>query len=161
MNTLRTIGEIHSAYVERPTVKAVLVHEGRILTLNDGLLPGGGVEPGETHPEALRREIREEIGAEITSIQEIGSVIQYRKFLSKKYVVYGFICELVTFSGEVDPQDEGEARFTQRWLTKEALLVVLDRSIKRYENLTQTDDSIQGKLYNLKTARELVKNAIF
>lgn len=59
-------------------VAAVLVREGRVLVAkrpaakrNGGLweFPGGKVEPGETHAEALTREIEEELGLFV----EVGS----------------------------------------------------------------------------------------
>lgn len=37
-------------------------------------LVGGGVEPGETHREALLREVREELGAEVRDLQYLGCV---------------------------------------------------------------------------------------
>ena len=40
--------------------------------------PGGGVDEGEAREDALRREVREECGAELSRIgEEIGSVIEY------------------------------------------------------------------------------------
>jgi ADP-ribose pyrophosphatase YjhB (NUDIX family) len=36
--------------------------------------PGGGVEEGETPEEAVRRELREELGVTLTAIQELGAI---------------------------------------------------------------------------------------
>ena len=89
-------------YKIRPTVKVVLMDEDDKICLLKArghyLLPGGGVEKindiYEYLEDALRREIREEVGCEIKDIVEIGIVEQYRdgergkgnNFM--KYVVY-------------------------------------------------------------------------
>ena len=54
----------------RPSVYAIIVHEGRMLLVksrSSGLLalPGGGVDLGEPMGEALKREVREETGIEV------------------------------------------------------------------------------------------------
>lgn len=43
--------------------------------------PGGGVESGETHQEALIREVHEEVGMNVipSSIREFGEVVELRK----------------------------------------------------------------------------------
>jgi 8-oxo-dGTP diphosphatase len=57
---------------------AVVVRQGRFLVIRraEGIaapgaycFPGGGIEPGETDEDALRREIREELGAEIRPLR--------------------------------------------------------------------------------------------
>ena len=73
-------------YKIRPTVKVVLIDEDDMICLLKArghyLLPGGGVEKindvYEDLEDALRREIREEVGCEIKDIVEIGIVEQYR-----------------------------------------------------------------------------------
>jgi len=54
----------------RPSVYAIIVHEGKILLVKSRTvkllaLPGGGVELGESLAEALKREVREETGMEV------------------------------------------------------------------------------------------------
>jgi len=69
-------------------VAALLVEEGRVLVTQrlagqafplQWEFPGGKVEPGETHADALARELREEVGIEVEGIAEdpFGS-IRYR-----------------------------------------------------------------------------------
>ncbi|MCR4391419.1 MAG: NUDIX domain-containing protein [Candidatus Acetothermia bacterium] len=72
----------------RTAAKAIVIRDGRLLvTVNrdpDGvfyLLPGGGQEPGETLLQALRRECREEIGADV----EIGDLVFVREYIGAQH----------------------------------------------------------------------------
>ena len=65
-------------------VAAVIRHEGRIFATQRGYgewkdwweFPGGKIAPGESAEEALRREIREELGCEI-AVGELLTTIEY------------------------------------------------------------------------------------
>jgi ADP-ribose pyrophosphatase YjhB (NUDIX family) len=70
----------------RVAAKAVIVQGGRLLVTEnvdaDGrwyLLPGGGQEPGEALPETLRRECREEVGADV----EVGELLYVRDYIGR------------------------------------------------------------------------------
>lgn len=159
MNTIKTIGRPVAAaqYVERPTVKVIIKKGDTILLLNDGLLPGGGVDEGEAYLDAIRRELAEELGATTRDVMELGTVIQYRNFLSKKYLVHGYSATLATEGGERSPQDEGEANFVQHWLSVEEAIVYVKESIRAAQAKPTDDDRSQGRLYNLMTTYELLK----
>ena len=67
--------------VIRPSVRGILIRDGKILMVHSlkydyYKFPGGGIEAGESLPEALCREVREESGMKVepASIREFGLV---------------------------------------------------------------------------------------
>ena len=78
----------------RLAVDGVVVRDGALLVVvyDDAHLgrhfglPGGGVEPGETIHEAVRREVREETGAEV----EVGRLLLVNEYVPGDYAsLYG------------------------------------------------------------------------
>lgn len=159
MNILATIGQIDPSirYTDRPTVKVVIKNDDKLLILNKGLLPGGGIDQGESDHDAIIRELQEELGVTVKHIQEIGTVVQYRNLLGKKYLINGYFAVLNTTGGLTNPQDEGEAQFAIQWLNPEDATVYVSRSIEEARVKPMDNDINQGKLYNLMTTYEFLK----
>jgi NAD+ diphosphatase len=85
-------------------VAGVVVDEqGRMVVLVRGKepgkgkwdLPGGFADPGETVEDALRREVREEIGLEVTAMRYLGSWPNVYEYMGVRYrtLDMGFVCE--------------------------------------------------------------------
>jgi 8-oxo-dGTP diphosphatase len=104
-------------------VAAILMdRQGRVLLVgNDwgrkGLvrytLPGGTVEPGETVPEALVREVREETGLRVKAIEHLAYVIQVEdRRKNERTLALAF---RASYEGLLNPRDPDghivEARF--------------------------------------------------
>ena len=54
--------------------------------------PGGGVDEGESHEQALRREVQEECGMSLAKVgREIGSVVEYNLPIEKEYDAFRMI----------------------------------------------------------------------
>jgi 8-oxo-dGTP diphosphatase len=70
-------------YIERSGVYAVIENDHKqiavIETSAGYFLPGGGIDPGETEINALKREIMEEIGHQVSVVTEIGEAVEYIK----------------------------------------------------------------------------------
>lgn len=158
MNTLATLGQPDPLiqYTDRPTVKVIIKKGATVLLLNQGLLPGGGIDDGESDLDAIARELQEELGVTVKNVQEVGTVVQYRNFLNKKYIINGYTATLDSIGGLTSPQDEGEAQFTEQWLTIEDALAFVAESIAEAKLKPMDNDAHQGKLYNLMTTRELL-----
>jgi 8-oxo-dGTP pyrophosphatase MutT (NUDIX family) len=158
MKTLATIGQPDPSiqYTDRPTVKVIVKKGDAVLLLNQGLLPGGGIDDRESDDAAIARELQEELGITVKDTHEIGTVIQYRNLLSKKYIVNGYTATLDTMGGATNPQDDGEAQFVMSWLSIEDAKEFVRRTIEEAKLLPMEDDANQGRLYNLMTTKELL-----
>lgn len=159
MSTLATIGKFDTSirYTDRPTVKVIIRKGNAVLLLNKGLLPGGGIDLGESDNDAITRELQEELGVTVKNIEQIGTVIQYRNFLGKKYTINGYTAVLESTGAITNPQDEGEANFTIQWLALEDALSFVEKSVEEAKIKPMDDDANQGRLYNLMTTNELLK----
>ena len=122
---------------EKKTVKvvaAIIMSEGRVFATQRGTgdfaggweFPGGKVEPGETPQEALKREILEELEAEII-VGDLLDTIEY-DYSTFHLSMKCFFCTLV--SKEVVLREHSAAKWLDRekldsveWLPADQLLI--------------------------------------
>ncbi len=106
-------------YIE--VVAAIIRKEDKIFATQRGYgdfkdwweFPGGKMEAGETPEEALKREIREELSAEI-SVEELLCTVEY-DYPAFHLTLHCYLCSLLT---EALQLNEHEAA---RWLTRNEL----------------------------------------
>ena len=125
---------IHGKTVQRTAVRAVIQRERKLLmvhssAMGDYKFPGGGVDAGETHEQALRREVREECGAELSRIgEEIGAVVEYDNDTETdcdtfKMTSHYYRCEVAEgFGAQKLDGYEKDLGFTPVWISIEASL---------------------------------------
>jgi 8-oxo-dGTP diphosphatase len=99
---MRILTEIHrnegintqGKTIPRTAVRAVIMRGQDLLmvysaNVGDYKFPGGGVDDGESHEQALSREVREECGALLVEFGEsFGSVIEYKIPMEAEYDVF-------------------------------------------------------------------------
>ncbi len=69
---------------------------------------GGGVEPGEEPEDAIRRELREELGAEVSVVCKIGVVSDYYNLIRRHNINHYFLCKVISFGEKHLNKDEIE-----------------------------------------------------
>ena len=89
----------------RPSVRAIIFRDGKLALVHNGkhdyyMFPGGGIEEGESHAEALIREVKEESGLVVIpeSIREFGAALRLsrsRRFENTVFEQenYYYLCE--------------------------------------------------------------------
>ena len=105
---------------------------------------GGGVEDGEDLEEALKRELREELGYVIKPIKYLGVIKDYYNLINRRNINHYFLVEAI---------DEVETSLTEDEKNKfhlSKVLVSLEEAIKVYEQIKNT------KLGRLVYRREII-----
>ncbi|MDO5000598.1 MAG: NUDIX hydrolase, partial [Bacteroidales bacterium] len=69
---------------------------------------GGGVEPGEDLRDAIRRELREELGAQVEILGEIGVVSDYYNLIHRHNINHYFLCRVVSLGDRHLTEDEAD-----------------------------------------------------
>ena len=130
-DTPTTGSELH-----RLAVRALVRRTGRLLLVEsadgDLALPGGGVEPGESLEDALRREVREETGAVLREVTgAFGEVVEHSPAREPDVDVFTmtsryFTCHVHDEVGTQTLDDyERDLRLTPVWLETAAALARL------------------------------------
>ena len=93
---------------------------------------GGGVEPGEPLEEAIKRELREELGAEVTVLCRLGLVSDYYNLIHRHNLNHYFLCRLESVGEKHLTQDEEECFHLS------TLRLSYDEAVKEYETRAET-----------------------
>ena len=70
---------------------------------------GGGMEPGEDPETAIRRELREELGAEVEILCELGTVSDYYNLIHRHNLNRYYLCRVLGFGQKHLTRDERES----------------------------------------------------
>jgi 8-oxo-dGTP pyrophosphatase MutT (NUDIX family) len=111
--------DIHGKTDHRTAVRAVAIRRKKLLMVyspvnGDYKFPGGGVSKKEKLEYALKREVQEECGMNLTHIlQSIGCIIEYAIPMKKNFDVFKmtsnyYLCELdsATFEQRLNPYEK-------------------------------------------------------
>ncbi len=120
-------------YRKREAARAVVLDEESNVALLHARetdyykLPGGGLDDNENKITALKRECREELGCDVTVIDSIGLVQEWRKFCKIYQISFCYLAKVVGAKRDPDfTESEIAERFEVVWLPySEALDVMM------------------------------------
>lgn len=121
------LGDLHANlgahYQLRKSARAIVLNaEGKMATQHLTTyayhkLPGGGVDPGETVEEGLKREVLEEVGCDCEIIRPIGMTLEYRNHFDLLHISFCYACRVVGEIGEPElEENEIEEGQVTLWL---------------------------------------------
>ena len=148
----------------REIVRAILINKDNKVCLeklfdDDGFgprdyyeTPGGGIKEGETHEEALHREIEEEVGYKCEVISHIADVHDYYNLIKRKNINHFYLVRATEKVSQHLEPDEVIRIQSIIWVS-------IDEAISLYENMQNV---LVGKIVKqrelpiLKLAKEMI-----
>ena len=156
MMAVKTI-EIHGANKHEPFSKTrvgcrgIVLKENRMLISHEVntdyyLIPGGGLEEGESLEECCVREIREETGTLVKPRCRFLTINEYYK--DYKFVGHYFLCDIIGQSEQNLTETERERGLIPEWIEPEKMLALYSK----YNDFAEIDEDKSGSYLREYTA---------
>ncbi len=94
------------------------------------LLPGGGVEEGETLEEAVNREVLEEVGCQIEIIKEFATTEEFRAKINRRQETHFFLARIVGEKGVPQTKQDDEQGIEIEWYKLDDAVSLLEKELK-------------------------------
>ncbi|MFA7417235.1 MAG: NUDIX domain-containing protein [Acholeplasma sp.] len=129
----------------RTTIRAVIYKNKQLLMVyahqfKDYTFPGGGMKKDEDHMLALKREIKEELGAnQVLNIKPLGYIEEKRYGLSQKPTVYlqtsyYYFADVEEFGEQSLAEREKEHGVEPVWIAIDEAIAINKKSIETYNH---------------------------
>lgn len=127
---------------DRPTVKVVLFNDAGDIALIGNkvneffLLPGGGIDEGESAIDGVRRECLEETGCEIEILGELGITEDFRLRDSKHCISFGYSARATSHGTPSLTESEADIGAYVKWISlaeAKALLTLQEEKVRAGE----------------------------
>lgn len=125
-----TVQQENTSYEFRLAVKVVLFDKNTALALvgtQHYLLPGGGVNTGETLEDAVKREILEEVGCDIIVSNKIAITEEWRAKIKRHQETHFFLATVVGEKGLPQTTQEDEQGVKISWHTLPEAISLLEK----------------------------------
>ncbi|WP_291573027.1 NUDIX domain-containing protein [Clostridium sp. UBA4548] len=147
MIKLNTFGkEIKGDFRERNRAAGIVLNGKKEIILMNltnmyfHMLPGGGMDGNENMEEALYRELKEETGANVQIISELGIVVENLEQRKMKQITYFYLTKVV---GEIqEPNfmpDELEQGYQVEWYSIDDAIKILEEENEYEEYIKQRE----------------------